>query len=263
MKNYKYEIGFETDIGNKRTQNQDSLIVIKGTMGKDEFALLGVADGMGGLNKGEIASQIAVLNLKKWWDTELLKIIKNGDYIDVIDHSLEVVLENTNNEILSISNNDKPCGTTLSLIFIHKNKYILKHIGDSRIYVFNNKKITQLTKDQTWCAKEVEKGNLTIKEAENHNMKHVLLNALGVEQSFEVQTERGKLLKNSKVLLCSDGLYNYINKDQMIKFISQRESPQNIILDMIEFVKQSKADDNITAILLEEKTKWMVWHGYT
>lgn len=264
MKTYKYEIGLATDKGNKRAQNQDSLIAIKGTMGKNDFVLLAVADGMGGLNKGEIASQTAILNLKQWWDTELINIIINNDYINIIDSSLNIVLDNINNEILSIKDTEhKSSGTTLSLIFIHKNKYILKHIGDSRIYVFNNKKITQITNDHTWCAKEIEKGNLTMEEAQNHGMKHVLLNALGIGQSFEVQTQKGKLLKNSKVLLCSDGLYNYITSNEIINFVFQRDNPQNIVSDMMNFVKESEANDNISAILLETKTKWTVTHGYT
>lgn len=260
MKSYKYDIGFATDTGNIRRQNQDSLLVNKGSIGSDDFALLAVADGMGGLSMGGEASHIAILSLKGWWDSQLPRILNSSHDLDSIDSSLEVTIECINREILSMNGDgEKTSGTTLSLIYLYRNNYIIKHIGDSRIYLIDGKKIMQITKDHTWCAREVEKGNITPDEAENHKMRHVLLNALGTDETFSIQTQKGITKKRNKVLLCTDGFYNYISTNVILEYLFKKESPQIAIDLMMKYVKKTEASDNITAILLNSDTKWTVY----
>lgn len=256
MFNIVYDIGAITDIGNVRKVNQDNVLVLRGKIGKDECSLLVVADGMGGLLKGELASHIVVEMFKNWWDRDLKEIVNNNINLNIIKNSIEVTIENINRQIYSFQENNILTGTTLCLIFIYKKEYILCCVGDSRIYTGNKDNLTQISVDHTWCEGEIAAGRMERGDEINHKMKGVLISALGVKMNYMLQSEIGTL-KNDYILLCTDGFYSYINKNNFFQYIKNSKDCQTILENAKQEILSRGANDNLTAVLLNVKRKFV------
>lgn len=252
MFNIVYDIGVITDIGNIRKKNEDSVLVLKGNINKDEFSLLLVADGMGGLESGEIASRVVVDAFKKWWDNDLKTIAQENFDLNTIKNSLEVTIENINKEIYSLKEHNIKAGTTLILVFIYKKQYIMCNVGDSRFYLIDNKGLNQISVDQTWCEDEIRAGRMARGEEKSHKMKNVLTSALGTKNNYTLQSEIG-CIHDEYILICSDGFYAYLNEDNLYKKIKKYKNCQDALENMKNEIKEKRAHDNLTAVLLNAK----------
>lgn len=256
MFNTVYDIGVITDIGNVRKINQDNVLVLRGSIGKDECSLLVVADGMGGLLKGELASQIVVEMFKSWWDKDFKEIVSNNINLDIIKNSIEVTIENINREIHSFQENNIKTGTTLCLVFIYKKQYIMCCIGDSRIYLVNKNKLAQISVDHTWCEGEIAAGRMERGDELNHKMRGVLTSALGVNINYTLQSEVG-ILENDYILLCTDGFYSYLNENNLFQYIKKYKDSQIVLENAKKEILSKGANDNLTAVLLNAKRKFV------
>lgn len=238
-----------TDTGNVRLGNEDSMLVCEKKFKKTQALLAVVADGMGGLSHGEQASSYVTENLKQWWELEI-----GGEEIppdiDHINDTLGFVIEKIQTGLCSQAQQQHTnMGTTLSLIFILGDAYIIKQVGDSRIYLIDKRHHYQLTKDQTWCQLEVDAGRMSAAEAAVHKKRHVLINALGIKEGFFVQGTRGQLHKKQRVLLCSDGYYAYLEPKELYKHFWR--SLSRALEHSGKRIKKGAAEDNFTAILIE------------
>lgn len=252
MRSRRYDLGFISDPGNRRADNQDSLIIRRGELDGREFVLLAVADGMGGLTLGDRASYTAALLLDQWWDSELPPILSRGgvDW-DALSASLSVVVEHINWTIRSQrGETGGKSGTTLSLLFLMDDHYLLKHVGDSRIYLFRKQGVLQLTRDQTWCQREIDRGTLTPAQAAAHRMRHVLVSALGVNETYQCQEDQGQTQSGDWFLLCSDGFYNEVAVSPRWPALWRDAAPQDILADLLQQIKAGPAGDNVSAVLL-------------
>ncbi len=248
-----YEIGYVTDAGNVRRDNQDSLLIRKGNIRKDEFALLAVADGMGGFARGEDASLQAVDQLDQWWRSQLSGLLFAGlDWVR-LRNSLVVAVENINWSLYSkyshMQNGKDRAGTTLTLAFLYQRQYLILQVGDSRAYAVKGGMLLPLTKDQTWCRREIEAGRLTEQEAQTHPMRHVLISTLGVTSDYELDEYKGKLNEGVGLLLCSDGFYGEMDNHLPDSF-SKNTPVQTILDEAAARIRKGKAQDNLSAILL-------------
>ncbi len=249
---YHYEIGFITNEGNVRTNNQDSLLVRRGSIGKKEMALLAVADGMGGFSHGEHASALAVWMLDQWWQEQLPLLLEGGIDWTELKNSLAVIVDRINYSLFAESNDSNlKCGTTLTAVFLFQKRYLLLQVGDSRAYYLGDGDIRQITKDQTWCRREVDEGRLSEEEASVHPMKHMLVSALGVTADYTLDVYEGRLSMSDGMLLCSDGFYSKMPDDWNTAFSSN--VPTQDILDRVaEQILGRTADDNFTGILVRQ-----------
>lgn len=247
-----YDIGVITDIGNIRKKNEDRVLVLKGNINKNEFSLLLVADGMGGLDYGEIASEIAVNKFKNWWDYDFKTIAQTNFDLNIIKSSIEATIENINKEIYSLQERNIKSGTTLILVFIYKKHYIMCNVGDSRFYLIDNKGLNQISIDQTWCEDEIRAGRMVRGEEKNHKMKNVLTSALGTKISYTLQSEIGSI-QDEYILICSDGFYSYLDEENLYKKIKKYKSCQDALESMKNEIKEKRAHDNLSAILLNAK----------
>lgn len=255
------ELGFISDPGNCRPENQDSLIVRRGRIGeRREFLLLAVADGMGGMAQGGRASCTATMLLDQWWSGQLPTFLVQTPFPwKDCAASLTAAMGRIDQAIRDQSPAGEKSGTTLSLLFLLDGSYLLKHVGDSRVYLFRKKQAFQLTKDQTWCQREVDEGRLTPAEALTHQMRHVLTDALGIREDFQSQEGFGQAQAGDCLLLCTDGFYNELPISGQTLADYGKLAPQGVLDALLARIKAGPAKDNITAILLRfPKGGWLL-----
>ena len=259
------QIFFKTDIGNYRLSNQDDCKV--GAFTDDEVWAV-VCDGMGGHNGGNIASAMATSEIEKVittrceieGDTEEESFKFEGYHSDMTEEELEellnVAVQKANYEVYLKSRESAELygmGTTVEIAFIRGSCVYLAHAGDSRVYLANHEKITQLTKDHSVVQQMVDAGKITSKEAKVHPQKNLITRALGVESDLEVdfiKTERFE--EGSTLVMCSDGLSNYFDDEELLAIINTTS------IDMLAdtFVANALArggDDNITVVVISNR----------
>ncbi|MDD3048599.1 MAG: Stp1/IreP family PP2C-type Ser/Thr phosphatase [Bacilli bacterium] len=237
-----------TDAGKVREHNEDNVIILKN--GNNEY-LMAVADGMGGHRAGEIASSIAIDHLNKKF-TELEKI---GDKANAVNFLRDVVNE-INDDIFKYTSENlesKGMGTTLVVSIITKEYLLFGNIGDSSGYVLKEDKLYKVTKDHTLVNLLVSTGELTKEEAKTHPRKNVLMKALGANNPAELDIFDVDMSVTS-ILLCSDGLTNMLNDEQIEKVLINEElTIEDKVIRLIKKSYNRGGTDNISiAYLIKE-----------
>lgn len=239
--------GTGTSRGRVREQNEDNFTVID--CRENGFMVFAVADGMGGMDFGELASTTAVNAVEKTYrDCNGF-----GDTINDVRESLKLLFQKINIEIINESNDKKSVigmGTTMSMCFVDKDWVNIGHVGDSRIYLFRNGDIRQLTKDHSYVENLVDTGRITREQARNHPDKNIITRALGLEMEIEVDYCRERLESGDRILLCSDGLTNELDDMVICKIIDGEEEPGKAIDKLLEKANQLGGRDNVTALLV-------------
>lgn len=253
----EYIAAYHTDVGISKKTNQDSLAikVVETSKGKVAFAI--VCDGMGGLSKGELASKEVIMAFSDWFDNTLIDDINNQGFN-------EETLVGQWNDIIQTQNkrlgeygekNNLMLGTTVSAILLFNDEYYIVHVGDSRIYCMTDK-VLQLTKDQTFIAREIAAGRMTEEQAKTDPRRSVLLQCVGASQVVEPEFVKGHTLKNAVYMLCSDGFRHQISEQEMLDKIGPGavKTDQDIEFGcryLTETVKSRKESDNITVAVIK------------
>lgn len=240
-----YQIAGVSHTGNRRKNNQDRILFRTGQCNGVACALLAVADGMGGLSCGEKASAIVVELLAHWWDSfpfgeeETQKI---GDALDAVIYEAHRRIYDLSEEI------GEKMGTTLSLLYLQQDRYLIKQIGDSRVYCLEGSQLRQMTADQTWGNRMVASGVMSEEEARCHRQWGALVNALGISPELEIVTSIGTAPEGSCFLVCSDGFYREASLEHL-EVCLQTGSPQSALEQLEKQVLARAAADNLSAIL--------------
>ncbi len=238
------EYSYLTDPGKVRDHNEDSVTVIKNSSGE---ILLAVADGMGGHRGGEIASSIAISHIGK----RFMEISSLGNKEDAINWIKDVVSE-ANVQIYKYTNENPESagmGTTLVLAVLTNQFLLFGNIGDSSGYVFKNERIHKITTDHTLVNLLVKSGELTEEEAKDHPRKNVLMRALGATTKVEMDifdVERDV----DGVMLCSDGLTNMLDDEQISKVLCEKTSVEEKLTKLIIKSNNRGGTDNISVAYL-------------
>jgi len=245
----KYKVSSITDVGNVRQKNEDSILVCRQMFGKKEALLAVVADGMGGLSYGDWASHHVTESLQQWWNKEILPLEEPD--IEQLCENLGEVIENLHKEIRAeMERVNLRIGTTLSLLFLYDDEYIIYQVGDSRVYLVDGKDLYQLTTDQTWCQEEYDAGRLTRTQMLTHSKRHVLTNAMGVKNEFYSKYAIGQVKKRQRLLLCTDGYYAYLDESELYRKLFQNDVTE-VLERSADRIREGKAEDNFSAILIE------------
>ena len=240
-----------TDVGLKRAQNQDSFFATTSpeSSGKVE-ALLIVADGMGGLESGEVASEMAVEFIREKYTEQILG---QGISRETLQSKLTNFVKDANtciyfqgSEGLDVKRGIM--GTTCTVGLVAENRLFIAHAGDSRAYLLRDKKLSQLTRDDSWVMDQVASGNLTQSQARHHPNRNVVTQALGINQELDIEEINVELQTGDRLLLCSDGLHGLVD-DEDIANILQEPSQESVINALIDSAKAEGGHDNITAVL--------------
>ena len=239
-----------TDVGNVRTNNEDAAVIsfAEGTSQKDKDCLLVLADGMGGHNSGEVASEIALAVFTDAYFTH------RGD----ICKSLKYALKKANQAVFDASLTDTQytgMGTTITAVVIRNSNVYLAHVGDSRAYFLGEDSFLRLSKDQTVVQKLVDMGQITEAQAASHPERNVLLNALGTKPQTQgdVLKTNSTLGAENTLLICSDGLYDLVSDEEILAIANASKSIETIAYDLIAEAKKRGGHDNITVLLATGK----------
>ena len=255
-----------THPGKVRKNNEDAYVVsaldgeeppINGTLkvrrAKANGILAAVADGMGGAAAGEIASREGLAAVAVYLFGHWGVLPQEALSEDLLVHVLKNSVEEASHAVLRYSDADKAArgmGSTLTASLIWRNHAYLAQIGDSRAYLFRQRKLVQLTTDQTLVNEMITSGTLTQEQARVHPQRNMITQALGCPQPLVVALGKVELRRGDRMLLCSDGLSGEIPDDRISAILQEGYSPRRTLELLLEAAMERGARDNITALLL-------------
>ena len=236
-----------TDAGKVREHNEDSVIVVKN---KDGDYLMAVADGMGGHSAGEVASSIAISYLGKSFNETFSKMEKVKAVNWLRDSVLDI------NELIFSYVKDHPesrgMGTTLVVAIVTRDYILFGNIGDSSGFVIKDEHLHKVTYDHTLVNLLLKAGELTEEEAKDHPKKNVLMKALGANDPIDIDIFDCDL-DISSILLCSDGLTNMLEHDQIEKVLLSDLDIEDKVIKLIRKSNNRGGTDNISVAYLSIK----------
>ncbi len=229
-----------TDRGCKRSHNEDDFLT------DDKILFFGVADGVGGLSGGEVASRMALLSFNSLFKETERQVAQSSIQLRIAE-----AIESTNNEVFQYSlEHHKRIATTLSLIVFEGNKLHIANVGDSRVYVWRQEKLCQLTTDHTIRQEMVEKGLIAEDTQINAEYDHIITRAIGAEAEIEADITSHAPENGDTYLICTDGITSMLS-DNTIKMVLQNMTDtKQAGSDLLQKAKEAGGRDNITLILI-------------
>ena len=230
-----------TDTGLKRTENEDSF----GVFEVENGLLAVVCDGLGGNKAGDIASKLAVQTISTTFQN-----LEEVEYLERIRLSIleanKIVMEESSKDF-----DRKGMATTVEALFLKDDTAYWGHVGDSRLYYLKNKKLKQLSKDHSLVQKLIDEGYLTLKEAENHPNKNIIMRALGDSENVEVDISKLKINTSEfgKFFICTDGVTTVLQNDELEKILIN-ENVHYISEVIANLVEKRGAPDNYTFVII-------------
>jgi protein phosphatase len=221
-----------------RASNEDAFLI--DTSG----GVFMVADGMGGHNAGEVASALAVDSIRR--------VV--ADETSLTPAGLEEAVRVANRHILETAARRPECsgmGTTVAVALVTPTGAILSSVGDSRIYRLRDRRLEQLTEDDSWIAKLQSEGHaFTQNEIERHPMRHVLTEVVGTRADLAPHAEETEFAPGDTLLLCSDGLHGALRPDLIEELLSADGSVSAVTEALVSTAVANGATDNVTAVVL-------------
>lgn len=241
-----------TDVGLKREGNEDYFST------DDALGLYVVADGMGGHLAGEIASKMAVELIYKsfshWMESEAelqdvfgmpdQTLTKKGNYILSSIRLANRVIH----EMALMHDEYHGMGTTIAVLAVFQGQIIAANVGDSRIYMLRNGHLERLSKDHTIVSEQVEMGIMEPKDAETSPLKHVLTKNLGSAEFVTAEVFEFEPADGDRFLLCSDGLTDLVNDEELLQMIQAEENPEVLCRNCVDEALKRGGHDNTTVV---------------
>lgn len=248
----KYKAVAVTDQGSYRKTNQDSVLLCEKYIQGNTIVLAVLCDGMGGLKYGDVASKLAVGSFEKWFDEFLTQSTELPTKEKII-HDWKKLIADINIKIYNYAASvSAQAGTTLSAIILFNNHYVIGHVGDSRIYLINKDNIRQLTEDHSLVAQEIRKRLLSSTQAKTDKRRHLLVRCVGVKNMVDPQFVSGEVNEFDAYLLCSDGLWNRVEENEM----QQEVLANNYAAEhLIQRARSKNEKDNISVIIMVAEHK--------
>jgi protein phosphatase len=249
----RIRFGIKTDIGQARMNNQDAVFALAthsaSAFNQPSFGVFVVADGMGGHEHGEIASAIAARVVADHIQRTLLIPMLAGSPVEDVLEILETAVQKANE---NIQGEVPDGGTTITFAVLVDNRAYLGQVGDSRAYIISGGKIEQITRSHTLVDRLIELGQLTKEEVNspNVNVKNVLYRALGQGEVLEVDTLTRQLKNDDYLLLCSDGLWNLVQDEDLQKIVVEASNPQEACDTLVSLANEKGGHDNISVIVV-------------
>lgn len=239
-------VGILSDVGNVRPNNEDFVNYYEDNI----KGIYVIADGMGGYNSGEIASSMAV--------KETLDFLKNLSSDENPEKAMKEAIHNANSNVFVSSQNNeeyKGMGTTLTACILINGELIVGHVGDSSCFFIDEKGIAKLTKDHSLVQQLLDSGHITEEEAVNHPNKNIITRALGTSEYVEVDIYRKSLKGITKIVLCTDGLSNYVSMKEIYHIVMDYDVVE-ASKKLIGLGKEKGSRDNLSVIVFEGEGKY-------
>lgn len=251
--NMEYIVQAATTRGLRKETNQDSFMVRVCSTSRGKAVLAVLCDGMGGLSRGELASASVVRAFERWFLTSFPKIcskpiddsVIRSQWTQLVVHMNEKLARYGQQENLSL-------GTTATVLLLTEGRYYILQVGDSRCYEIDRKAV-QLTEDQSFVWREYKEGRLTREQAEKDPRRNILLECIGADQTVNPQFVFGTPKKNAVYLLCCDGFYHELSKEELQAELCAGTTGDEELIRMrleglIHLCMDRKEQDNISAV---------------
>ena len=250
----RYFAAAKSDVGRKRHGNEDSFCLAP------EIGLFVVADGMGGHAAGEVASRLAVDTIQEW----VAKYLSGADAA-IVGKPVPTCSREANFLLSSIRLANRiiydtaqgrreyaGMGTTVVSVLAVNDHVALAHVGDSRIYRVRGEQIVQLSRDHSLVQHQVDRGIISPEEAQGSQYKHLITRALGLKESVEVDLVEQPVLPGDFLLLCSDGLSDLLEDEEMLAIVRDHaDDLEKACQTLVDRANYKGGDDNITALLIQ------------
>lgn len=241
-------------IGRVRKNNED---YCKGEILNTDFGPVGIfalADGMGGHNKGEVASKLAVENIVEFLKENLLQ--SNNIKIDYIDDIIKQAYHSVNKIVYEKSTTSpefEGMGTTLVTAITYKNNLYVANVGDSRCYLLNEDGLRKITIDHSVVEELVKANIITEEEAKTHPRRNHITRAIGTDEMVIVDIFKLEINEGNKILLASDGLTGFVDDNIIENIISKNNDVKDLAQELINVANDISGKDNISVVLIDDK----------
>ncbi len=257
-----------TDVGLLRDHNED-------TVASDEsYGFVVLADGMGGYQAGEVASEIAVLSItaelteaiehKTDFANETTQAVDNLDLMRFEAQALASAVKHANESIFYVSNTVQECegmGTTLVAGVFADNRLLVGHIGDSRLYRLRGQTLQQLTEDHSLLQEQINAGLMTVEQAKFSPHKNLVTRALGVDAQVELALNVHAVAVGDIYLLCSDGLSDMVDDSEIERTLNHCSGDLRFAAQtLVNMANDQGGQDNISVILVRVKQSFASQH---
>jgi serine/threonine protein phosphatase PrpC len=248
----KFRSAARTDTGMKREHNEDSWLV------NEDVGLYVVCDGMGGHAGGETASRLAVQTVER----ELLgsRMRQDDPFASAaplpetpLAGALREAIEGACAAVFRTSRANpelQGMGTTCIALLLHGQMAILGHVGDSRAYAVRDGEVMQLTEDHSLVNEQVRAGLLTQDEARHSRLKNIITRSVGFEEDVLVDLLGFETAPGDRYLLCSDGLSNLVDNEEMGTQLLRHDDPERACRALIDLANERGGDDNVTVVVI-------------
>ena len=243
-------------VGKQREHNEDSLVVITATLAGNAvsvpFGLYVVADGMGGHQFGEVASNAAIRIVAGQIMRKFHSFLFNMP-TQQPDEPLQEIMESAFQEAHRVVQHEVPgSGTTLTAALVVGEQITIGHVGDSRAYAISpTGRIEQLTRDHSLVKRLEELGHLNKEEAANFPQRNVLIRALGQGEVLEADVFTVPFPRNGYLMLCSDGLWGVVSDQDILRAIKDAPNLQRACQHLVDAANSAGGPDNITVVLAQ------------
>ncbi|MEP0805320.1 MAG: serine/threonine-protein phosphatase [Chloroflexota bacterium] len=243
-------------VGKQRELNEDSLLAITTTMagnsGNLPFGLYIVADGMGGHQYGEVASNAAIRTVAGYVFKKFIPYLFHIKS-DLMEESFQEIMAAAVNEAQRIIQREAPgSGTTLTAALVLGQQVTIAHVGDSRAYfVYPDGRIEAVTRDHSLVQRLQELGHITAEEAENYPHRNVLYKALGQGDILDPEIFTLAFPQPGTLLICSDGLWGVVAEQDIIRAVNEAPNLQRACQNLVTAANAAGGPDNISVILAQ------------
>ncbi|MCK6624462.1 MAG: protein phosphatase 2C domain-containing protein [Anaerolineae bacterium] len=238
----------KTDVGRVSKHNQDYIWT------DESNQVYIVADGMGGQDAGELASELAATTTGQFITARLQAQATAA----VVKEIMSAALEAANKTVMraaQAAKQDRPMGAAIVVAVVRPPTAYISHAGDARAYLIQQATVSRLTTDDSWVAQLVANGVITEEQAEHHPLGHILIKAVGHESPLEPAFKEVKVTSGDWLLLCSDGLWKMLNHEQFLAVLQSPETtPASAAETLVEAANAAGGKDNISIILIKITT---------
>lgn len=247
MEELRVIVGAGTDTGSVREQNEDAVFVSDpATDCVDENGMLvAVADGMGGYQRGEVASRLAIDTVRsEYFGSEVGPTDVPLRLKQAFRKANELIFQNG-----SAEGEQNMMGTTLVAAVIRGPDLTVANVGDSRAYLIRADRLTQVTRDHSLVAEQVAAGAMTEQEARESQHRNIITRALGHRQRVDVDIFEIRLLPDDRLLMTTDGLHDYVDEDEIVSVALSRH-PEDAARELVNLALEHESNDNVTAVVV-------------
>ena len=250
-----------TDTGLKRARNEDSILV------DNEQHLYIVCDGVGGGGNGHIASKMAAESAASFIeknDSAFHEFYKTGN-IRILENLVKNAVQEACTTVFNASHKNPELtgmASTMTAVLFINDRAILGHVGDSRLYLARNNQVYLVTEDHTLGREARERHAMPEEEIKKNKLDHILNRSIGYFKSVEVDTLVFDILPGDELILCSDGLHNYIRNEVQLLPMLDHEEVNSCLKEMIEFALRGGGSDNISVIIIQTKLEDSIYMGF-